>query len=1252
MNRGRLLLVATAMALLASVIVVPWSPPARAACGTSVDHGPDRWRVLPRPQFPAGEPATLWEMDVARNTPDVVVVANGRSVLRTTDGGCTWVTIWTGPPDAPAVAGMKFNGPQAVIGVAVPADGAIEHVHLLLGDAGGVAAGSVRTVHSYDGGRTWAVPTAPSAPASGYSGSGRCGQNVACDLSVAAADPQRLFLRVGASAFGPEQLWRSDDAGRTWAMATSSATHDDEDPRNLLAAASPADADNVTAVIGCRTGGRSDDGGRTFSPMALPLPERSPAVGLAVAQASTTQETTILVAHHGRYCVGDKVSGLLRSGDGGKSWKTTATPAIQDQPGLQGNFSALALDRTGEMGVVLTGRRESGTWVGHAWLVDERLDLLELTPPVDGVLDVVGLGDGGRSFAVLGTDGVAILRTVRRHVTGGETVVVDINDPSSRKPAVPKVADARMLCREGENAVVRRGAWTVAAAPTFPQPPDLAAAQREAIDAKRAQQIQRIADLAVDPVDRRTAWVTNGWSVLRTDDGGCTWALAYELPQTPSAQQPFTAAGARIVELEAPRSESGRGRLAVVVVDREASTSPQPWVVTTADAGRTWSLSGGLPPSTWSPKGNRCRGDSGCRLAISPSDPDTMYLSLQGAVFLTGPPVLYASSDGGRTWTPRSVPDGPTDVTSFRIFDDLAVDPVDDSRLWGTFGTGRQRALWASPDGGRTWQFVPAATSLSAGTPGVLGVGPGQVTLLDVGGFESGNGWLRSRDGGATFDYRFATGLGAGPRSIVTGADSDTFVVTADTGVFTYVPWLDRWVDVNVLDLPALDDAQADAGDPARFAFRTDDLIVWLDRKAVPPVEVPVEPLPRYDVPPLRDPDPAAFLPPRRRVDLDVGQTTTVRFELDLPARPTPLDVAFLLDASGSMGDDHRALAHGLERIVGDLADARIPVAFALAEYRDWDLRYRLLHQMAPPTGELVRKLRSIRSAGGTEPAYTALYQLVTGAGQKATVGAPVPAGQQVRWRDARRYVVHVTDEPLQPDPDGPDPVTATQALIDERVGHIGLIANPPPEVGADGDALMRTQMQVLSLQTGALAPPGGVDCDGDGDPDLAEGDPIVCNVAEAKGHPDLATPLLEILLALEDRQPLTFKVSDPAIATDVTATVAVDDLDVTVPHRIPVEMTVVCTPAQAGLVNNVSLTATLRSATIASAVAKVGCAAPASPALAGPPAVPPPGEAPEPANAPGEGPRLTDVPRPTSGIVALPPGAGAPLPIPASASA
>ncbi len=115
------------------------------------------------------------------------------------------------------------------------------------------------------------------------------------------------------------------------------------------------------------------------------------------------------------------------------------------------------------------------------------------------------------------------------------------------------------------------------------------------------------------------------------------------------------------------------------------------------------------------------------RLVTHPSNPDVVYAAAQGSVW--GPSRdrgLYKTTDGGKTWQPILQVDEDTGVT------DVAMDPSDANILYaasyqrrrsafGFNGGGPGSALWKSTDAGAHWTKI-SGNGLPAGEYGRIGI--------------------------------------------------------------------------------------------------------------------------------------------------------------------------------------------------------------------------------------------------------------------------------------------------------------------------------------------------------------------------------------------------------------------------------------------------------------------------------------------------------------------------------------------------
>src|SRR4051812_48540105 len=63
---------------------------------------------------------------------------------------------------------------------------------------------------------------------------------------------------------------------------------------------------------------------------------------------------------------------------------------------------------------------------------------------------------------------------------------------------------------------------------------------------------QQISTYAVDPNNPQRVFVTNGTSVVKSLDGGCTWTEIFAIPETPDDITPFASSTTRLTEIVVP----------------------------------------------------------------------------------------------------------------------------------------------------------------------------------------------------------------------------------------------------------------------------------------------------------------------------------------------------------------------------------------------------------------------------------------------------------------------------------------------------------------------------------------------------------------------------------------------------------------------------------------------------------------------------------------------------------------------------
>ncbi|MEA2123418.1 MAG: Photosynthesis system assembly factor, partial [Solirubrobacteraceae bacterium] len=793
----------------------------------------------------------------------------------------------------------------------------------------------------------------------------------------------------------------------------------------------------------------------------------------------------------------------------------------------------------------------------------------------------------------------------------------------------------------------RRGTWTVLRGPQFGVGEQVITAQ------------------AIDRAKPEIIYVTNGAAIVRSGDGGCSWKESYELPKTPSAAMPASLEVGRIQRLQANR---GLVVAAVSAPGRLLGVDVMTAVARSTDDGQTWDAGGGpsLLPGAPGP------------IAIAPGR-DEVYAAAGGLV--------QRSTDGAASFRPTAP------LGTFTRIESLVAAPA--GEVWAKPAGG---SAFRSRDHGQTWRCYTAEDGL--GAPTVAGPALGQdgdVMFLDTNAVTGAiREVLSSTNGGESF-----ASLGRESVENVDGdlqsldgqpGTGDVVVTTEETiqagsaGVFRWQPRLKRLVSIDEFALAPLRDAESpSAAEPrVRHFFHTDRDVVIYEEAPGGAAALPVP----GSIEDFENPDaaPAQLLPEHTEVRVRAGASRTLAYRLELPARSSTLDTFFLLDTSTSTEGYINGMRAGVTGIARGLASAGVDARFGLGEYQDMllehGLRYALRAQIGP-ADVLTNALARLRTAGGEEPGYTAVDQVLTGRGVAAPRTAqPVPAGQQARWREhSLRTIVLMADESFAPDPDGADRNQVVKALKRSGVGFIGvlvynpqnsdprslsiascrrLLAEPRPSQGGPlGATRLRCQLDDLARAAGTVAPAGGVDCDGDGKVDVAAGRPLVCPVSRASSTSIVAVadPLRRLLLALTDAQPVALgSASSRAV---VAPHGDYGRLDLKRAHDLRFDATFSCGADDGGKRFPVTLAAAVAGRDVAQAGATLVCeAAPVAAVVARKPrrhrhqAPAPPAAPPAPAAAPAAPAPAPPAPAPASVPVPVTPPAYVPPPAPASASA
>jgi hypothetical protein len=654
----------------------------------------------------------------------------------------------------------------------------------------------------------------------------------------------------------------------------------------------------------------------------------------------------------------------------------------------------------------------------------------------------------------------------------------------------------------------------------------------------------RVIAMASPAFDPNLLWATNGIEVARSQDTGCSWTIVYTAPAAAGGPP---VSDSRITSLAAP-SSANQSSFLYVGITESVQGVPQPTIVTTTDRGRSWTSTAAAGQSGLPALG------AVTSLTVNSQVPQIAYALIDLTVRGVSRPAVYATTDGGATWGRRTDTTATADVTGLRSH------PLQTSTVFAI--AGRQASL--STDGGAT--FTP--------TPG-LGAA---VDALDV---ASGSGGARlavalhdraavalSRDNGQSWTTLSAPAI----CSSIAVAPLQDLVAAADGGQLWLLTPTRRPVAVGP---PEYSPVSLSITAPTAVGFSVTGLRLgavvratfslnlqvrmpaMVNGQLIPIFLLPAGPVTQF---------PSTLAPDATRLVLPVGGRARVPYRLLLPRTPTPVDVMFLVDTTSSMQPVIDGLRQALAQIATTLTTTGLDVQFGLADFRDYpsprgsaqaesdthpaDWPYRLDHRIGPVGGELAAALTNLRAAGGTtdggQSALTALYQSTTGSGDLEFNETFVPPGQQAGYRhNSLKLAMLSTDTPphyggqrvknqatpaVMVNNPGPGYAEVIQALLAHGVHQIGLAIDP------GGGPSSRPALTRLASRTGALAPAGGVDCNGDGKVDVLTGGPLVCTVGSEStssvtgtstsvSASSLAAAVISLAANIPDVQPLVLQI-------------------------------------------------------------------------------------------------------------------------------
>ena len=613
-------------------------------------------------------------------------------------------------------------------------------------------------------------------------------------------------------------------------------------------------------------------------------------------------------------------------------------------------------------------------------------------------------------------------------------------------------------------------------------------------------------------------FATNGTVVMRSADRGCNWKEAWSLDQIPAAGTTVSSTESVIEQVHVSESPLSPGKV-FVTVDQLRPVS-RPRVFSSSDGGQTFEpAERGLEGAVGRPE----------HLATAPSNPGKVYLltdmtGVQRSLLPDGLPqelqgangvaqVLYESLDSGKNWRPAGPYPGDP-------WNGIEIDPHDADQVWLYGDKGFARMGTGAP--------VPTDPARPAAISDMdvwhLGGQPARVVATTANDARV----YRSNDGGRVFS---GTSIPGTAQSLVALSPIQEVYATS-TGVWAVAAGQRRPFNLTPADHRPILDLYVTDGPGSELWGRSETTI---ERKVFSTashrsfdiceeaeklgIAVPGCPntqndfeVPCVDVEAAGEP---ALQPANVDLELKPGESKTVHFDFDLPTRGQALDVFFLIDISGSMQDAIDGTARAMNEIVTHLTNKGHNVWFGLGEYRSYDAppAYRRVLDITNDCGAIEEALESlIASGGGRETQLEALYQLARGESRPG-VNVVVPAGQAASFRpDATRIVIHTTDEEFSEGPPNPSYEEVKEALNQVHAKQVGIAiesgfdtagATPLEEKDPPSEGLTR-----VARDTNAVAPEGGVDCDGDGDVEEGgtspgapprephEGEPVVCKIS------------------------------------------------------------------------------------------------------------------------------------------------------------
>lgn len=395
-------------------------------------------------------------------------------------------------------------------------------------------------------------------------------------------------------------------------------------------------------------------------------------------------------------------------------------------------------------------------------------------------------------------------------------------------------------------------------------------------------------------------------------------------------------------------------------------------------------------------------------------------------------------------------------------------------------------------------------------------------------------------------------------RAVAHGSYQGVFAVSGPKGTWGYDHIRHEWVDISPKNGPTFPSLTLANGTSERIVLGMTSSALWRWDTYTQEAFRPPPPGP----PTIGNPDAIklphsnlthpVLTPVKQVVTVTPGQVSNVPVQYLVNPDPTPLDVYFLVDTTGSMEPAILGLQKSALTIAQQLRKALGKAAcFGVGGVKD----------VAPDTtvneastNEYVFKtflpVAPCDDAPGLPKVNAALHKLVQGGGgdtpeaqtlalKLAITGGtsplpPVPTPQPASFRPgAFHVIVYISDSGSHEDPTQGYP-TVPEVVQTMNVNDVKVVSVAIKDGQGDLNAA-HAMMNEMAVGTSSYAPRSGVDCNGDGGHqygDLPPGAPLVCEEAVTPGSDGgivtLGPAIVGLLLAVKDPGTINVAVSDP----------------------------------------------------------------------------------------------------------------------------